>query len=231
MVVSEASKTDLVLCRGSDCVDLCSAAFALGETAIHLCWTIKPFTCATNHSHTPPVSFDYVSSRNIFHDSGAELTRGCWSMVSLYNINPESVYDGQQRSFEDLQFDLENELTLSQLCGKSAEKRIAAAVMLEILPGAKNKTAAEVADATRNGQRVLYAVLAAITAGRARVNVREDSTKNRAWAWARLRERFGRVIGATSFTELFQYSWPSENRSKMCGASGSTRSQSFHKGR
>ena len=163
---------DLDLCRGSDCVDLCSAAFALGETAIHLCWTNKPFTCATNHSHTPPVSVDHVSSRNIFHDSGAELTRGYWSMVSLYNINPESVYDGQQRSFEDLQFDLENELTLSQQCGKSAEKRIAAAVMLEILPGAKNKTAAEVAaevvaDATRNGQRVLYAELAAITAGRA----------------------------------------------------------------
>ena len=63
-------------------------------------------------------------------------------MVSLYNINPESVYDGQQRIFEDLQFDLENELTLSQQCGKSAEERIAAAVMLEILPGAQNKTAA-----------------------------------------------------------------------------------------
>ena len=53
-------------------------------------------------------------------------------------------------------------------------------------------------------------MLAAITAGRARVIVREDITKNGAWAWARLRERFGRVIGATSFTELFQYSWPSE---------------------
>ena len=55
--------------------------------------------------------FDHVSSRNIFHGSGAELTRGYWSMISLYNINPESVYDGQQRSFEDFQFDLENVLT------------------------------------------------------------------------------------------------------------------------
>ena len=27
-------------------------------------------------------------------------------MVSLYNINPESVYDGQQRSLDDFQFDL-----------------------------------------------------------------------------------------------------------------------------
>ena len=136
-------------------------------------------------------------------------------MVSLYNINPESVYDGQQRSFEDFQFDLENVLTLSQLCGKSAEERIAAAVMLEIIAGTKNKTAAEVpaevvTDATRNGQRVLYAVLAANTARRARVIVREHNTKNGAWAWAWLRERFGRVTGATSFTKLFQYSWPSE---------------------
>ena len=83
--------------------------------------------------------------------------------------------------------------------------------MLDILAGTKNKTAAEVAvefvtEAPRiSGQKVLYAVLAASTAGRAKVIVRED-----AWAWARLRERFGRDSGATSFTEVFQYSWPSE---------------------
>ena len=40
--------------------------------------------------------------------------------------------------------------------------------------------------------------------------VREDATKNGAWAWARLRERFGRDSEATSFTEVFQYSWPNE---------------------
>ena len=40
--------------------------------------------------------------------------------------------------------------------------------------------------------------------------VREDSTKNGGLAWARLRERFGRDPGATSFTALFQYSWPNE---------------------
>ena len=61
-----------------------------------------------------------------------------------------------------------------------------------------------------NGQKVLYAVLAANTAGRARFIVREDNTKNGAWAWARLRERSGRDSGATSFTEVFQDSWPSE---------------------
>ena len=88
----------------------------------------------------------------------------------------------------------------------------AASVML----GTKNKTAAEVAaevvtEVPRpNGQKVLYAMLAANTAGRTKVIVREDNTKNGSWAWARLREMFGRDSGATSFTEVFQYSWPSE---------------------
>ena len=45
---------------------------------------------------------------------------------------------------------------------------------------------------------------------RAKVIVREEDRKNETWAWARLRERFGCDSGATSFTEVFQYSWPSE---------------------
>ena len=105
---------------------------------------------------------------------------------------------------------------MSQLVGKSAEDRNAASVMLDILAGSKKKTAAEVVaevvtDAAKvSGPKVLYAVLAANTAGRARMIVREDNTKNGVWAWARLRERFGRESGATSFTEVFQYGWPSE---------------------
>ena len=47
-------------------------------------------------------------------------------MASLYNIKPDGPYDGQQRSLEDFQFDLENVLTMSQLVGKSAEERHAA---------------------------------------------------------------------------------------------------------
>ena len=31
-----------------------------------------------------------------------------------------------------------------------------------------------------------------------------------AWAWARLRERFEKESGATSFTEVFQYTWPKD---------------------
>ena len=72
-------------------------------------------------------------------------------------------------SVEDFQFDLENVLTTSQLDGKSAED--AASVMLDILACTKNKTAAEV---TVSGQSVLYAVLAANTAGRAKVIVCEE---------------------------------------------------------
>ena len=66
-------------------------------------------------------------------------------MASLYNTNPDGAYDGQQRSLEGFQFDLENVLTVSQLFGKSAEERNAASVMLDILAGTQDKTAAEVA--------------------------------------------------------------------------------------
>ena len=62
---------------------------------------------------------------------------------------------------------------MSQLVGKSAEERNAASVMLDILAGTKNKTAAKVAveivkDAPKlSGLKVLYAALATNTAGRA----------------------------------------------------------------
>ena len=84
--------------------------------------------------------------------------------------------------------------------------------MLELLGDANNKTAAEVAaevteDPTRiNGKRLLREVLAANAAGRAKVIVREDTTKNGSWACTTLREGFGRDSGATNFKEVFQYS-------------------------
>ena len=137
-------------------------------------------------------------------------------MTSLYNINPDGAYDGTQRSLEDFQFDLGNMLKMSQLVGKSAEERNATSVMLVILAGTKNRTAAEVAaevvtDAAKvSGQKVMYAVLATNTAGRARMIVREDNTKNGAWAWARLRQRFGRDSGATSCTDVSKYELTSD---------------------
>ena len=102
-------------------------------------------------------------------------------MASLYNVNPDGAYDGQQRSQKDFQFDLENVLTMSQLVGKSAEERNAATLMLDILASTKEKSAAEVEaevstdPAKIDGQRVLYAVLAANTAGRGKMIVREES--------------------------------------------------------
>ena len=111
---------------------------------------------------------------------------------------------------EDFQFDLESMLTMSQLVGKSAEERNAASVMLDILVRTKDRTAAEVAaevvtDTVKvSGQNVLYAVVAANTAVRARMTTRKNGAR------ARLRERFGRDSGATSFTEVFQYSWSGE---------------------
>ena len=66
-------------------------------------------------------------------------------MASLYNTNPDGACDGQQRSLEDFQFDLEYVLTMSKQVGKSAEERNTAPVMLDILAGTKNKTPTEVA--------------------------------------------------------------------------------------
>ena len=122
-------------------------------------------------------------------------------MTSLCNINPDGACDGQQWSLEDFSV---------------AEVRNAASGMLDILAGTKNKTAAEVSveigtDAPKlGGLKVLYTMLAANTAGRAQVIVREDAKKNGSWTWTRLRDRFGRDSGALCFTEVFQYSWPNE---------------------
>ena len=104
--------------------------------------------------------------------------------IPVHNINLDGACDGQQRSLEGFQFDFEIVLTLSQLVGKSAEERNAASVMLDILASTNEKTAAKVAcaaitDPSRlSGQKVLSAVLAANTAGRAEDVVREDATKN-----------------------------------------------------
>ena len=144
-------------------------------------------------------------------------------MTSLY-INPDGAYDGQQRSLEDCQFDLENVLTVSQLVGKSAEECNAASVMLDNLAGTKNKTAAEDAGESVD-KNVLYAMLAANAAGRAKVIVREDATKNGAWAWARLRETPRRRVSQKCFNAVGR----TGSRSKTCGTSGSRRSRSFHK--
>ena len=145
-------------------------------------------------------------------------------MTSLYNINLDGAYDGTQWNLEYFQFDLENMLTMSQLVGKSAEERNAASVMLDILAGTKDSAAAEVAAeivtdvAKVSGEKVLHAVLAANTAGRAIMIVHEDNTKNGAWAGQAARKVWSR-IGSDEF-----------HRSVSIRLAGSRKSRSFHKG-
>ena len=67
-------------------------------------------------------------------------------MISLYNINLEGAYDGQRRSLEDFQFDLENVLTMSQVVREVSRGAQRGLGELDILAGTKNKTAAEVAE-------------------------------------------------------------------------------------
>ena len=78
-----------------------------------------------------------------------------------------------QRTLENFQFDLEFELTMSELTGKSKEERNEATLMIEILMGTEGKptavvAAVGVADQTQpRGLKVFFAVWTANTAGRA----------------------------------------------------------------
>ena len=116
-------------------------------------------------------------------------------------------------------------LTTSQLVRKSAEERNAASVMLDVLAsrscGRDRRRSAE-------NQRT-HAVLAANTAGRAKVVVREDATKNGAWAWGPGCARgFVETRERRVSLRFFNTVGRARSCSKTCGASGS-RVRSFHK--
>ena len=54
----------------------------------------------------------------------------------------------------------------------------------------------------------LFTMLAMLTVGRAKQIIKECSiTRNGAEAWVKLRERFGKTTGATSYAEIFKYNW------------------------
>ena len=121
-----------------------------------------------------------------------------------------SPSDAHQRTCEDFHFDLKNALMISQLRAKSTEDRGAATTTLQILTSMQEESAAEIAsesgtDATESsGLKVLFAVLVAKTAGRAKAIVRADrGTEKGAWAWVRLRERLGTNTCATCINEVF----------------------------
>ena len=110
-------------------------------------------------------------------------------------------------------FDVENVLTMVQLTGRSEHERAAATRMAELLASTEGKSFAEVehfvpTDATAfdAASRMLFSVLATNTSGRARDIVKDFQVdKNGVKAWVRLRDRFGKTTGATSFTQVFSY--------------------------
>ena len=54
---------------------------------------------------------------------------------------------------------------------------------------------------------LVYAILALNTSGRARQIVKENVGRNGVEAWVRLRERFGKTTGATTYVEMFKFNW------------------------
>ena len=103
--------------------------------------------------------------------------------------------------------------------------------MVDIFPGTKDKSAAVLAtemntDASKiNVKKVLYVVPAVNTAGRAKMIVCEDTTKNGAWALREKDRPRAQQVSQRCLSTVGQ----GRSRSKRCGASGSRRSQNFHK--
>ena len=54
---------------------------------------------------------------------------------------------------------------------------------------------------------LLYAILALNTSGRAKQIVKKNVGRNSVEAWVRLRERFGKTTGATTYVEIFRFNW------------------------
>ena len=167
---------------------------------------LQPFR-NLKHLHIPTAS-RFAFQRNTLPGSGVVLTRGTpsrtWPVSTTSSLMvPTTDSSEVSRTFSST-------LRMCSRCHSWLGSQQKSATQ----PRCMNKTAAEVAveiatDAQMlRGLRVLHTVLAANTAGRAKVIAREDTTKNGAWAWAKLHEKFGRDSGATSFTEVFQYSWP-----------------------
>ena len=107
---------------------------------------LQPFR-NSKHLHIPTAS-RFTFQRKTLHGSGAVLTaRGTQSRtwpVSTTSILMVPTTDSSEVS-RTCSSTLRNVLTMSQMVGKSAEERHAASVMLQILVGSMNKTAAEVA--------------------------------------------------------------------------------------
>ena len=117
---------------------------------------------------------------------------------------------------------MKNQMTYNKMAGKSEAERDAAATMLTILERSDGIPTEEVRNITYQGsdaekhktkgvKQLLYAILALNTSGRAKQIVKETAvSRNGLEAWVRLRERFGKTTGATSYAEIFKYNWTTQ---------------------
>ena len=134
----------------------------------------------------------------------------------------KEYYDGVSKSWDEFEFDTVNGMTYKSMTGKSEHEREAAAVVLKVLVACKTATLDQAKLAPKMGANeadvakfaaacdFLFTTLAMQTTGRAKQIVKECSqTRNGAEAWVRLRERFGRTTGATSYAEIFKFTWTS----------------------
>jgi hypothetical protein len=129
------------------------------------------------------------------------------------------IYDGTNKAFEDFQFDLTNKWTYVALTGKSETERNAATHMMAVLERSNDMTIdeaktyvatgpAEELQTRKGASELLYVTLALSTAGRAKQIVKETSVaRNGPEAWVRLRERYSKATGATSYAEIFKFNW------------------------
>ena len=132
---------------------------------------------------------------------------------------PSDTFDGQTKSFEDFQFDMQNTLTYTAMTARGEMERGAAQVMMTILERGGRMTLDEsknlVFTGTEEEQKqakaandLLFTILALNTTGRARQIVKETTSKRSGVeAWVRLRERVSKTTGATSYAEIFKYNW------------------------
>ena len=74
---------------------------------------------------------------------------------------------------------------------------------------------------------LLYTILALNTSGRAKQIVKENMGRNGVEAWVRLRERFGKTTGATTYVDIFSSIGRAAAASRTSGGSGSIKYHAY----
>ena len=168
---------------------------------------------------TPAIETEQIQYR-LRSDSKVNLNVEIYMAAERgFIAKPSDTFDGQTKSFEDFQFDMQNTLTYTAMTARGEMERGAAQVMMTILERGGRMTLDEsknlVFTGTEEEQKqakaandLLFTILALNTTGRARQIVKETTSKRSGVeAWVRLRERFNKTTGATSYAETFKYNW------------------------